>query len=220
MFLYILTAANVAATYAVMNYTVLPYTAIVLLAVTLTDLFFRAPLKYSFAEDCNVSSGRGEGTATPERGRARLRKAVVLQLWLWTTRLWRYTVAFLPAVCLRILSERAYTLTLPYDPEVVSAVTLTFSHIFLILGAALVEFCMFRYMAVWYLLPQCKHTKQAIQWAKDLTLYRAEEVAELCLRTLAFSTARADWVSCQLKRSKHACNFFENANTVSGTLDA
>ncbi len=142
----------------------------------------------------------------------------MLQLWLWKTRLWRYAVAFIPVACLRILSDRVYVLALPYDSQVVSAVTVVISYIILILGIALVELCMFRYMAVWYLLPLCESAKQAVRLAKTLSQYRLEEIAELCLRTLPFSAARASWVSHQLNRSKHAYNFFENAKTVNGTF--
>lgn len=220
MLLYALTAVNVITTYVIIQYTPSPYTVIALFGILLTDVLLRAPLKYAAVIAGGIVYKRGEGTANKKERIGQWRKAVTLQLWLYKTRLWRYAVAFLPAVCLRILSERVHTLAVPYDPQVASAVMVVFSYCILILGVALVEFSLFRYMAVWYLLPLCQHAKHALRLAKTLSLYRMEEIADLCLRTLPFSTTRADWVVHQLNCSKHAYNFFENTKTVNGTLGA
>ncbi len=219
--LYVLTIVNIAATQLLLHDTEPPYTTIGLVLLLLADLIIRAPLKYRAAEICNAKCQAEGERGTRKKRIPALRDAVTLQIWLWKSRVWRYTLAFLPSICLAVLSERTHSLyRIANDPQVLSAVIMILSYFSLILGIMLAEFFMFRYMAVWYLLPLCSSTKQAIRCARSLSLYRMDEMAELCLHTFPFSDARAVWTMCELKRSKHTYNFFENTKTVSGTLDA
>lgn len=209
-------------TYTVLHFIVPPYRAVALSAVLLIELLLRAPLKYGAANACNLAVERGESGLSSITYHD-FQKAVLLQLWLWKTRLVRYIPAFLPAVCLAVLSDRMHRVVVAnYNIQVFSAVITVLSHACLVVGLFIVEFSMLRYASAWYLLPRFSRIKETIRCSKKMTSYRTDEFAEVCLHTLpfTFSTARATWVSRQLKYSKHAYNSFKNTKTVNGTIDA
>ena len=204
--LYVLSIVDVTVTWSILCYIQPPFTAISILLVLLVDVLVRAFLKQHIVTIYQANETRGEGS---------LQKAIVLQIWLYLTRLWRYAVAFLPACCLWMLSEQPYAFAdTSWNLQVMTIILRAFSYIFLIIGVAMVECVMFRYMAVWYLLPCCKSVKQAINSAKTLASYQFTEVCELCLRSRTFSHARADWVARQLQSTKHAYNFNKNTQTT------
>ncbi len=219
--LYVSILLSYTATVAVLRFVKPPYNSIALFAVLLAHLFIVAPLKSHTANMCyQIANGEED---RPTFSAQNWRCAVHLQLWLWRARLWRYSIAFLPSVSLSLLSDwlsvrshlHVYWQVLSWTVGILSVACL-------VIGNIIAEFSMLRYMAVWYLVARFPRVKHAVQCARQLSLYRMEEIAELWVHSLPFmfSNTRAAWILSQLQSSKHAYNCFQNTNTVTGITDA
>ncbi len=215
-----------AAQIVVFYQTALPYSLLATLGILFLDLFLWSPLKAGCAAVCYFTAIENSDTPSFLRygfSQELFYKAVTLRATIWRKRTMRYALLFLPSAYLCIISERYFEASSAmHNTQIVGFIGYVCAWSLLIIGIVCVEIRLLRYQSAWYLLPVCQNAAEAIRASKTLSICHLEDIVHLTITHpfLCVHSSFAQWVVSQIQQSRHAYNFTENTNTVTGTRNA